>query len=586
MEFKNEPFVYFVAPNGQAMWRHQPSHTNTLAGNHWATSSAPLCDVIPPYWYSFLQGLILFGLIVMVTWSGFLTIFPYWRKRSLVKAEARRKRAALMRAPECMRPNSLLGTRNPMNCQLAFYSFDSRSKYYDGSGLRIDDHFVFPMHVLTKNTEVFYHTGERDWKKIQLPEDWQKAVVEVFPDVGAYPVPKNMLGLIKKAKVGPILGNPFVSCVSARASQNASYGSLALNPDHGFGMLDYSGSTIKGFSGGVYSSVDVVLGMHLGGGAVNYGVSLEMVRLRLARMARKTQESSELAAVSRALAYARKSDFDVHAAGDPDYVELQVGGKFFLLDVDDYQQLQQEDRYAHFFYQDGEVPKGKKVKFVREEFENAHESVLGDDDFLDEPLETPEEQPDIGCLQCKEPQMQNLEPLEKKLKECLLGLHKMQEQLETLSKRTADCENSLGKLSQESTRESLISLLDEFEVPTNQMYQGLRSQVKENMTGISNLSSELSILRAQQGSERSQDMQRSEMPSDGMERAFAKLKEWRSSKNPLDKDYVALRKAFLDENGWTPQEQTYLINRLRNFYQRRKQKAIRASLKAAVEPKM
>lgn len=111
-----------------------------------------------------------------------------------------------------------------------------------------------------------------------------------------------------------------------------------------FGFCDYGGSTSKGFSGSPYYVNNMVLGMHVGAGAVNYGYEAAYLTQYL-----DSKESSEewfLAKVRRGAGHKwRQSPFD------PDEVFVKYGNRYVAVDRYAYEQAREEaeamdNRYA------------------------------------------------------------------------------------------------------------------------------------------------------------------------------------------------------------------------------------------------
>lgn len=518
----------------------------------------------------------------------------YYRESRELLRQRRARFDRSNRIPESMRPDSYLGTNPPLRSQVAVYSLMDGVKYFEGSGVRILDYIVVPTHVLTPEAHFFYSqqvlgagkVPTLEWHHLDLGEianPLDNAIArakEIFPDVTVVKMPPSAVSTIPAAKVASVAGRPFVRCLSTRKTHNVSYGTLSTEAEAGFGMFSYSGSTTKGFSGGIYLDVDHVVGMHLGGGQINYGVSLALIKQRLERMS-KVPESSEMAAISRALGGARKRDVQVLMTGDPDVVEIQVGGKFFTVDVDEYRSLQEEEKFEHFFFDDEDRPR----KQFRREYENLHQPIeeeeppfLGSSSFQlkVEPVTTPQ----TPCTT----QTTGMQTSPDQTENYLDGLRQMQQQFDDLLKRMQLFEDNLNQHLFNQMQKNLPELLDTLLVPTQSDVEDLRSRVTQISDGISIISSELSTLKARPALASSQASPRSVMPSVGMDAAFQKLKQWRSLNSPSNPDYVNCRKEFMDSQGWSETDQAYLINRLRNYAHRLRQQELKKLKAEPVEP--
>lgn len=201
----------------------------------------------------------------------------------------------------------------------------------------MENYLVAPAHVVNQpDAQVELCVTEYDVVKrkstvkssIPNPSSWK----EIAADLVVTKVPDGFS--LKKALVGPYSGKPLVTISTAFAQNNAS---CSWMTDAGFGTLEYHGSTRAGFSGAGYFCENRLVGIHLGGGVQNLAYAASYVSNLI-----KVSESSEYDALVRALRGARRKDWDIAATGDPDRLQVRVSGRYYLIDVEDYQRFNAE----------------------------------------------------------------------------------------------------------------------------------------------------------------------------------------------------------------------------------------------------
>lgn len=102
-----------------------------------------------------------------------------------------------------------------------------------------------------------------------------------------------------------------------------------LTPGSHFGMVNYQGSTTRGFSGSAYYLGKNVYGMHLGCGSLNFGYSGSFLKAVLTR--EEASEDYYLSKLSRGMQHQLQIN-----PSDPDEVIVHMGGAYLKLDKADY----------------------------------------------------------------------------------------------------------------------------------------------------------------------------------------------------------------------------------------------------------
>lgn len=276
--------------------------------------------------------------IVVVAWFA-MQIRNWWLRK--------KKSQQLKRLPESTRSGSeYYTTKHLPRFLVSYHQYANGNREYLGTGYVDGDWIVVPRHVLT-NTQGEVHIRFGDEFYI-LPKCYTPKVLEgyethpevkmIAPDVML--LKKPQIPGLRSAKVGPVSGRVMAQAMCAKETQNTTNGQVYTPKKDGcWAMLHYDGSTSAGFSGGVYLIGERVVGMHIGGGAVNYGVAASWVHTRI-----QTKESSELNALRNALKTARKKDVQYAETGDPDLVEVRVNGRYYQIERDELRQLKEEER--------------------------------------------------------------------------------------------------------------------------------------------------------------------------------------------------------------------------------------------------
>lgn len=245
--------------------------------------------------------------------------------------------------PESMREGSSLMTMPVPKCAFQVHRLRSSgtAKEFQGCGVRMGDWLVSPTHVINQRHLWIVH-NDVAIREVE-PREWR----EVATDVSAMRVTPEFAN-IKKAKISPFQGSPYVRVQAAMETQNASFG--ILKSAQAFGQTVYTGSTRAGFSGAVYVDVERVLALHQGGGAENYGMSAAFIWMRLQKLQRSPEDSS-LAAIKNAFKKLRKrEDWELEHTGNPGEFELRVGGQFFAVDNELMEEIYADEMLEDYFH--------------------------------------------------------------------------------------------------------------------------------------------------------------------------------------------------------------------------------------------
>lgn len=284
--------------------------------------------------YPLLATLVLIG--VLTTWYLTLTLTSRVRKELLKRLSQWRLRRFLRRyEPESARPDSEYYRSPPPPFQFAVWTTAFSTPTLLGHGVRIGDWLVCPAHVVETELPMEVCSMKYDAHSRRVRIDvavsstkfkWEPVAADLV--AARY---DNRLQL-KAASVGPYYGRPLVTIATAFPDANASCGTMK---EDGFGLLEYNGSTRKGFSGAAYVCEGRLVGIHLGGGVQNLAYAASYVANLLWR-----PESSEGDAVRRALA--GSDDWEVGMTGDPDRVQVRAKGRYYMLSRDEYEDVMAE----------------------------------------------------------------------------------------------------------------------------------------------------------------------------------------------------------------------------------------------------
>lgn len=487
-----------------------------------------------------------------------------WRENALFE----RAQEALLSMPESVRLGSDLVTDPPSNYEwlIGVYSVDEKknTKTFLASGVIIHSHFLTCHHAIVESPKdsIYVRTHDNKFHKVTT---W----VEVETDVVAAPVAAGY----KSAKVKPLSAPTHAKVIAAKESQNSSFGVLKHEREMCGGRVSYSGSTVSGFSGAPYTNGQQILGIHIGGGTQgNYGVSASLVYAALTRLRRP--ESSELIALERSLRMAKRSD--VYLDVGQEEARVDVNGRFFYLDIDDFEKVLEDDRYLDYFMEgfdeNGEMRYRRNWKQRQERYDEEPEYVpegtnepAGDASFLEQMppqgSSTGASSADTDFQLTLMKQIQDMQiSMEKAmsghqthLDELLKASMSMQENVE---KRLLQCETQ--------TQASLSSLEQRLSGLTELVQNVPPPSTTPTSANTSDPSSGPSTAPVPQASGSSRTTPPLVMHWDGMDSDLRKYQEWRSSRNVSHPDFATWREEFLTQLGLSREQKKALVNRFRN----------------------
>lgn len=515
--------------------------------------------------------------------------WQWWKWRARVAAEqaARAVQRAFSLMPESVREGSEFYAETVLPPYMfALYSEKQGKKIYVGSGYRTGNWIVMPWHVI-KSIEgdalMKWSTPRKDGT---YEEHWYAFEADVNDgfqigaDIIAYNYKPEFVGL-KSAKIGMVPGRVMVQCVSLLPNQNASIGLLFPNREMGSGILQYEGSTRSGFSGGVYRVGDRVVGIHNGGGAINYGYAATWIQARLVR-----EESSDLEQIRAVLSRARKHDVEWTSTGSPDEMELRIGGRYYILDYDDYTDLYDEFEELWETEEEREAKQSRRER-RRKEFEdqmipeNAVEEDSASESGSDTSTESgneeslpdskdSEEAPVIGQVQqtiVLIPSMEDFPRLD------LDGQRAMMQQwLSRLDSMPATALAPMSDMCQ-SFEKKFSTLLANLKPTTKSPTADLQGQ--ENQSGSSGLTtaSEPSTQAAPQDSANSKNGPPLVTAWAGQAEHLKIYREWKRCADPLSADFLERRKCLLDSLGLSPEQQRVLMKTVRGSAKKHRHQA-------------
>lgn len=511
-------------------------------------------------------GLVLGTSLCTATFLGIL----FWVIRTILRRRERlafeQAQEALLCMPESMRLGSDLVTDPPSRYEwlIGVYSVNTatNSKVFLASGIILNGHFVTCHHAIAEESKerLYVRTHDNQFHKVST---WVEAEADVV-------IARAAPGY-KSAKVRPVSGPTHAKVISAKATQNSSFGVLKHEREMCGGRLSYSGSTLPGFSGSPYTNGQQVLGMHLGGGTQgNYGVSASLIIASMTRFVKP--ESSELLALMRSLRTAKRSDVFMDVGSED--VRVDVNGRFFVFDVEEFDQILEDERYLDFFLEEpvDDGPRRyrknwKERQYYSDEPDYEPEGTKEEDgSFLEQTppkdLPTGASNEDIVTLSTL---MSQMESTRISMETAIAGLHAQQEQfqkaftsmLEDAEKRLQCCENQM--LTNVNSFEQRLTQLIECN-PAPHCCQEVKA-----LTSTSSPSSEPLIQKVAQDSVRSSPMRPLVMHWDGMDLDLQKYQEWRSSKDVSNPVFPAWREEFLTSLGLTTEQKKALIARFKNY---------------------
>nr|QXN75439.1 MAG: RNA-dependent RNA polymerase [Grapevine-associated sobemo-like virus 1] len=156
----------------------------------------------------------------------------------------------------------------------------------------------------------------------ELDTDLMYAVVhdDVWSKLG---VASTTIGVLEQA-------NNFGSIVGCRGM--GSYGTIR-HDKMAFGMITYTGTTMNGYSGGLYRHNNQGVGIHTQGGTVNGGWSLAYARMRILFAEKIVQEETPEYLKKQ---YDSGQKMRVRNSYDPGFLEVGINGNYISVSVRDF----------------------------------------------------------------------------------------------------------------------------------------------------------------------------------------------------------------------------------------------------------
>lgn len=509
--------------------------------------------------------------------AGLILVRRWWRRAEIVWEQ---EQVRLRMMPESVREGSPLLTVVAPKFVVGIYGVRRNERILLGTGWRYGGYVVTAAHVVFEKSydSLMLHNIARDvYFKV---DNWVHLTADVA--VTAY----RSEWQVPSAKIDTINNSAFASVYAARAMQNSSVGILKHIPATAMGFLEYTGSTLPGFSGSPYFNGNRVLGMHAGGGTVgNYGFSASFIDMSLKSRVRK--ESSELDMIRRMLRSARVKDVDYEQGLDE--TRVRIGGRYVVLDNEEFYELFLDDEYERYFY-DVEEEAGVKRRVKRkqvdwsEEPDYQPEAADVEPDFVNPPSASslPEGEMATPLHDMHTSLMSSLASLEEKIS---AGQQETQANLEDLF---------VSMLQRE--KKSYEELLDQRLESLNQSWlnklQAMRLDFDDRSclgtkasTSTSRTCYEASTQRAQPVSEPIASTRLLVTPWAGMDSDLQKFKQWRNSVDVSAPEYPGLRLVYLrDGLSLTTDQVKALIARFQNQHNAAKKKKNKSSKAVKPEP--
>lgn len=199
--------------------------------------------------------------------------------------------------------------------------------YRAGTGFRLDDYFYTAAHCLEGVDDVQIRKNGKSFNV--SPQDFVLKDMDIA--ILQHKVAFGMIGLTT-AKAAQVSEN---SIVQATNGQTYSIGLLKTSP--ALGYVEYEGSTIPGYSGSPYYMGKQVWGMHVGAGATNLGISVEMCKAAM-RSAFQPHYKKEETAEWLSQLFKRKNFKPKYGISpfNPDEVFVQLAHGQVVMDRDEF----------------------------------------------------------------------------------------------------------------------------------------------------------------------------------------------------------------------------------------------------------
>ncbi|APG75915.1 hypothetical protein 1 [Hubei sobemo-like virus 31] len=194
---------------------------------------------------------------------------------------------------EAMMANSHFHEGKPLECQVAILIPGLLTDKHNGYGFRVEDFLVVPKHVVAGKDEIMLKNLFFPEKKLMISTAG-RIDSKLNVDLSYILLTKKSWSTVGVSKSSIIAGTKsLMQSVTIYGPKGVSEG--ALRHTNMIGQLAYTGSTIPGMSGSVYTSEGRVLGMHTGAfeKKINVGLAGSMIKEEVKYLTVVQLESSE-----------------------------------------------------------------------------------------------------------------------------------------------------------------------------------------------------------------------------------------------------------------------------------------------------
>nr|QXV86395.1 hypothetical protein [Solemoviridae sp.] len=480
--------------------------------------------------------------------------------------------------PESIRPGSdIMEMNTPSYLASVFGKIDDK-KVYLGSAWRHENWLITAAHVVMDKgvpRDTYFTKATKEHLVPMKCGKW----IQVDTDLAIMELDDKMKAGsgLTSAKVGILdpASHRHVMCISSRPQQNASLGVLRHVPEMAAGFVQYDGSTMAGFSGGVYTNSISVFAMHCSGGELNYGLAVSYILMKI--RAYRKGESEIIYDIQKALRGTKKEN--LHWEFGLDEVHLRIGGQYWTLDNEEFQLMIEDEYYERYFYEeddwsDDRMERRKNLRSKKyDEVSEPDMEFECEKAFLEKKpaLLASRSEEDMNAITSLGTSMSETEITPQRAD---IIIHAETEgksssvsplTLKDVEGLLSNTLNLLSKNFNELLHTQLAAIQLDFESRLDTMTQTL----KDISTTSLEHSSKLAQLDSPKSSRAPQPLATS---WDGMESDMSKFREWRSSVDASLPNYVILRGRFLEGLQLTPEQQLVLIRWYKNTQESRRQK--------------
>lgn len=252
-------------------------------------------------------------------------ILDWWERRKTSKIMGP---AAITHTLESRRSGSeeVSMTRPPSQVTICYQ--DNGAYVYIGSAVRFSDNaLVGPDHVLAVTPgKPKYASGSQGVVCLDGKERILLDTDLVFIQLDDREV-AAIGAKVAKIQPLPVLGKSVQVCSPASVG---TVGKLTHDTSS-FGRVIYSGTTVNGYSGGIYCAGTSGLGIHHYGGPVNGGYNAQYISLLINEYHQRWPEDSEKWLTSQ---FEAGNEIEWQPSGDPGYVRAKISGEYHSVTVD------------------------------------------------------------------------------------------------------------------------------------------------------------------------------------------------------------------------------------------------------------